>query len=68
MAVGVVVEQALAEPDDSLETEIVLEAALNVFVGRSGIAIGVQKALLGRHDRARSVAVDRSTFKHPIGL
>ena len=68
MAVGVVVEQALAEPDHALEAEVVLKPALDVLVGRAGVAVRVEQALLGRDDGARSVVVDRAAFEHPVGL
>ena len=68
VAVGVVVEQALAEPDHALEAEVVLRAAARSLHGSRGVAVRVQQALLGGQDGAGTVSVDRAALEHPIGL
>src|SRR5260221_1277960 len=67
MAVGVVVEQPGSEPDDPLEAQI-LERPLLALCAGQRVAVGVQKALLGREHRARTVAVDRPALEYPLGL
>src|SRR5688572_15564470 len=56
MAVRVIVEQSLAQPDELLETQVAGERFLNIGPVHAGIPIGVEQALLGGHDRARAVA------------
>ena len=67
MAVGMVVEQPVAEPDDALEAEVALQPLLDLRRVEAGVAVGVEQALLGGEDGARSVAVDRAAFEDPVG-
>ena len=52
MAVGMVVQQPLAEPHHPLEAEIVAQPLLDLLA-RQRVAVGVEQALLGGDDRAR---------------
>ena len=47
VAVGMVVHQPRAEPDDALEAEVLAEPLLDLLAGQL-IAVGVEQALLGR--------------------
>ena len=40
MAVGMVVDQALAEPDDALEAEVALQPLLDLLASRAGCGWG----------------------------
>jgi [glutamine synthetase] adenylyltransferase / [glutamine synthetase]-adenylyl-L-tyrosine phosphorylase len=68
MAVGVVVEQPVAEPQHAGEPEIARQPRLDLRARQLGIAVGVEQALLGRRHEAGAVAVDRAALEDPVGL
>ena len=68
MAIGMVVEQAVTQPDDTRIAQVLAQPALDIGLGHRRVAIGVEKALLGRHHRAGTVTVDRAAFQHPVAI
>ena len=65
MAVGMVVEQAVAEPHDARRAEVAPEPRLDLVLVEAGVAVGVEQALLGGQEHCRvpspSIAPPSST-------
>ena len=68
MAVGMVVEQAVAEPDDAVAPRSRFSRSSTSSLVEARVAVGVEQALLGGEEGARPVAVDRSALQDPVGL
>jgi hypothetical protein len=68
MAVGMVVEQAAAEPQQPIDAEMVGEPRLNVGAREIGVAIGIEQALLGGDGKPGAVDIDRAAFEDPVGM
>ena len=66
MAVGVIVDQAIAQPQHAVKTQIAGQPRLDIGARKPRIAVGVEQALLGGHHQARAVAIERPAFEHPI--
>ncbi len=66
MAVGVVVQQADAQPQDTLQPQIGTQPLLDVAARKAGIAVGVEQALARRHAQARAVDIDRAALEDPV--
>ena len=66
VAVRVVAGDALAEPDDRLDSEIVGKHLLvgSAIHGRIALLRGREQAFLGREQSAAAVDVDRAAFEH----
>jgi hypothetical protein len=58
MAVGLVVEDAVAQPDRLADAEIGLEVAFDLGAREAGIAVVVEQALLCRQQRALAIDMD----------
>src|SRR3546814_11597165 len=65
MAVGMIVEQAVAQPQHVDHAEIVVEPLLDLGLAQPGVAIGVEQALLGGDGTPGAVAVDRAALENP---
>ena len=61
--VGVVADDAAAEPEDVGRAEVIAEVLLDVGLGKLRVAIWVEQALLGGEQRAAAVDVDRAAFQ-----
>ena len=68
MTVGVIVQQARRPARSLARSRGRAAASLPTCVAGQRVAVGVEQALLGGDDRARSVAVDRAAFQHPVRL
>ncbi|PAV93554.1 hypothetical protein WR25_12586 [Diploscapter pachys] len=68
MAIGMVVQQAVTQPDDTRIAQILAQPALDIGLGHRRVAIGIEQALFGRHHRAGTVTVDRAAFQHPVAI
>src|SRR3546814_7189613 len=66
MAVGVVVQEAVAEPEDAVEAEIARQPRLDLVPTHAFVAVRVQEALLGGDGEAGTVDIDRAAFQDPI--
>ena len=67
MAVGMVVEQAFAQPNHTRRAEVPLKPLLNLVPVQAGIAVRIEQALLGGEQGSAAVAVDRPSFEDPVG-
>ena len=67
VAVGLVLEDAVAEPDHLLGAEVVVERRLDRGAVELRVAVRVQQALLGGQHRALAVDVDRAALEHERG-
>jgi hypothetical protein len=68
MAVGVVVDEAVAEPHDAVRAKVALQPLLNHFLGQARVAVRIEQALFGCEENAGAVAIDRAAFQDPVGL
>ena len=66
MAVGMVVDEALTQPEDPIETEVCLEPVLHLGLAQVRVAVGIEDALFGGHGQAGAVDVDRAAFQDPV--
>ncbi len=66
MAIGVVVEQPVAEPDHLRKAEVFLQPMDDIVAGQPRIAVVVEQALLGGDDQPRPIAVDCAAFENPV--
>ena len=66
MAVGMVAEQPVAEPQHPVKTEVLPQPRLDVGLGQVRIAVRVEQALLGGDDEAGAVGVDRPALEDPV--
>ena len=67
MPVGVVADDAAAQPDDLAGGAVVGQILLDLGPAELRIAVRIEQALLGRQDRPGSVAVDRPPFENDAG-
>ncbi len=67
MAVGMVVDQAVAQPDDPRRAQIAHQPFFDLLLVEAGIAVRVEQALFGGDEDARPVTVDRSALQDPVG-
>src|SRR3546814_5318433 len=67
MAVGMVVEQSVTQPQQPFDAQIVGKPGLDLPFRHAGIAIGVEQALFGRDRQAGAVDVDRPALENPVG-
>ena len=63
VTVGLVVQHALAQPDDHLDVQVALELRLDLRARESWIAVGIEQAFLGGDHRALPVHVDRAALE-----
>jgi hypothetical protein len=63
-----VVDEALAEPDDAVCAKVTRQPLLDIFLAKTRIAVGVEQTLFGGQEQARPVAIDRAAFQNPVGL
>jgi hypothetical protein len=63
MAVGVVVAQAVAQPQHLAGAQGLGQRRLGGLLGPAGIAVGVQQALAGGQQRAQAVVLDRAALE-----
>ncbi len=68
VAVRVVADNAVAQPEDVGHAQEALQVILYLDLDELGVSILVQKALLGREKRPLAVHVDRSALEHDTGL
>ena len=66
--VGMVVLQAVAQPDDLGETQVLVQPLFDRGPVERRVAVRIEQALLGGQHHARAVAVDCSAFEHPVRL
>ena len=64
VAAGLVVLQALTQPDDLAHAEVMRQPFLDLLAVEVGIAAGAQQALLGGQQRALAVDVDGAALEH----
>ena len=64
MAVGVVVQQAVAEPQHLARTQGRRQRGPGLRLRPSGVAVGVQQALAGGDDRPLPVVIQRAAFQN----
>src|SRR5688572_2779818 len=62
MAIGLVVDHALAQPDDLPHAEVITQMLLDVRTAHVRISVAVQQALLGDQRRALAIHVDGAAF------
>src|SRR3546814_18780373 len=67
MAVGMVVEQSVTQPQQPFDAQIVGKPGLDLPFRHARIAIGVEQALFGRDRQAGAVDVDRPALENPAG-
>lgn len=76
MAIGLVEGETAGQPDHPVKAEIVAELPLDLFPAQMAVAVAVQQALLGGHQRALPVALQAAAFRdqrravavHPLRL
>jgi hypothetical protein len=66
MAVGMVVEQPFAEPEQPLDAEVPAQPLLDLLAGQARVAVGIEQALLGADGEAGAVDVDRAALEDPV--
>jgi len=64
VAVGFVVEQAVGQPDDAVDRQVLAQDRLDLLAGQLRVAVAVEQALLGGDQRAFAVDVDRAALEH----
>ena len=62
VAVGLVVEDPLAQPQHGRRTGVGTEQGLDLPATEMGVAVGIEQALLGDEQRALAIGVDRPTL------
>ena len=68
MPIGMIVDQALAKPDDPRRAKVAPQARFHVVLAQGRIAVWVEQALFGGEQHACPVAVDRASFEDPVGF
>ncbi|MNE29203.1 hypothetical protein D3C80_1226770 [compost metagenome] len=66
MAVGVIVQQAVAQPDHNLGAHSIGERSLGGFGSPAGVAVLVQQALARGQDGALAVVVQGAAFEDKV--
>ena len=66
MAVGMIVQQPVAQPDHAGQPQILGQPLLDRGFVQLGVAVGVEQALARGHDQTGAVAIDRAPFQHPV--
>ena len=66
VAVGLVGVDAVLDPDDLLDAEVLAEKTLDLLLGVLRVAVLVQKAHLGHDDGALAVAVERAALEDVV--
>jgi hypothetical protein len=66
MAVGVVVAQAVAQPQHLAGAQGLGQRRLGGLLGPAGIAVGVQQALAGGQQRAQAVVLQRAALEDEV--
>ncbi len=64
MPVGLIVENALAEPDDPRHVQIVAQIVFHPLATQQGVAIDVQQTLFGDESGPFAIDVDRASLIH----
>jgi len=67
MAVGVVPDDAVTEPEDVPDAEVGAEMGLDAGPVEPGVAVGIEETGLGRDERAPAVHVDRAALQDDPG-
>ena len=67
MAIGVIVDQPLAQPQHPVKAEIARQPHFEIGARQMRIAIGIEQALFGRRDQPGAIAIERPAFEHPVG-
>ena len=68
MAVGMVADQPLAEPQQAVDAERLVQSHLDIRARQRRVAVDVEQAFLGRDAKSGAVDVDPAAFEHPILL
>ena len=66
MAIGVVIDQAIVQPQHPVKTEIAVQPQFDIAARQLRIAVWVEQALLGGDDQTGAVAIERPAFEHPV--
>ena len=67
MAVGLVAEQAVRQPDHRLHRQMLAQHSFDLCAVQVRIAVGVEQAFLGGQQRALAVHVNGAAFQHEAG-
>ena len=66
MAVGMIVDQSLAQPENTVKAEGASQSIFDFVLCKLRISVGIEQALFGRYDQPRTVSVDRTAFQDPV--
>ena len=66
MAIGMIVDQPITQPQNPIKAEVVMQGLFDLFPRQIWVAIGVEQTLLGRDDKAGSIAINSSSFEHIV--
>ena len=66
MAIGMVMREAVAQPQHAPDAEIAGEPRLDVGAGEVRIAVGIEQALLGGDGEAGAVDIERAALEDPV--
>ena len=66
MAVGVIVDQSLTQPENTVKAEVASQSLFDFVLCKLRISVGIEQALFGRYDQPRTVSVDRTAFQDPV--
>ena len=64
--VSIVAHDAVAQPDDLADAEVVAQPGLDVVSCQCRVAVRVQQTLFGCHQCAGAVDLDRAAFQHHV--
>src|SRR3546814_18942653 len=68
MAVGMVAEQPLAEPQQPLDAERLVQPHGDILAGQRRVSVRVEQAFLGGDSESGAVDIDAAALEHPILL
>src|SRR3546814_14533128 len=68
MAVGMVAEQPLAEPQQPLDAERLVQPHGDIPAGQRRVSVRVEQAFLGGDSESGAVDIDAAALEHPILL
>ena len=64
MAVGFVVVQAIGQPDDGLNRQVLTQDLFNLLTVQVRVAVAVEQAFFGSDQGALTIHMDRAALKH----
>ncbi|MPM89842.1 hypothetical protein SDC9_136957 [bioreactor metagenome] len=64
MAVGLIIVDTAVQPDEFFDIQILAQKRFDLFLSFIGVAVFVQQALAGGHERTFTIHMDGAAFQH----